>query len=175
MRRKIALLIILAVLALALSSCAGEKLNDGALLYKNDAAGFKVQYPNEWDVSEDGGTVVFTSPLEGSADSFAENISVSVEKDPASSAEEALEAKLGALESEYDSVGTPEKSYPVLAGEKGFAFTVKAEKYGTAYKIYTIISDAGGKQVTLIYSALYAEYDRYALHLSIVKSTVALY
>lgn len=55
-----------------------SQLPENFLIYTNDQAGFKISYPNNWEMIENfgGTTVAFRSPAEDSSDSFKENVNV---------------------------------------------------------------------------------------------------
>lgn len=58
--------------------------NNPTLTYKNDAHGFIVQYPADWQKHEGqpGDTIIvtFTSPLENSQDKFTETFNIGIER-----------------------------------------------------------------------------------------------
>ncbi len=56
------------------------------LTYENEANGYSIQYPEEWQLLEKEslpGTTTFVAPLQGEGDTFRENLSVVVQNLPA--------------------------------------------------------------------------------------------
>lgn len=157
--------------AIAVSAFAIQNFSktgvDKFLTYQSSAHQFKIKYPEKWEKQESQNTlindvVVFLAPKNNSADSFQEQITVSIEDLPKPmSLDEYNQSSINLIKTNFNDVKILEENSKTFANNRGHTVIFDAQDGPKATKIMQTWTLMNNKAYVLTYTAEKSEYSEY--------------
>ena len=157
--------------AIAASAFAIQNLSktgvDKFLTYQSSTHLFTIKYPEKWEKQESqnrliSDVVVFLAPKKNSADSFQEQITVSIEDLPKPmSLDEYNQSSINSIKTNFNDVKILEENSKTFANNRGHTVIFDAQDGQKATKIMQTWTLMNNKAYVLTYTAEKSEYSEY--------------
>jgi serine/threonine protein kinase len=140
---------------------------DKLLTYQSFTHQFKIKYPEKWEKQESQNTlisdvVVFLAPKKNSADSFQEQITVSIEDLPKPmSLDEYNQSSINSIKTNFNDVKILEENAKSFANNRGHTVIFDAQDGQKTTKIMQTWTLMNNKAYVLTYTAEKSEYSEY--------------
>jgi len=172
-KRFVALAVLgLAFLPVSLAGCSSGEPEPGRCYKKQD--GFSIRFPAEWEQKENvmGTAVMALSPAEGEADTFRENVNVTVEKlQSPMDLEKYLELSMANLKKLLAAGQAPEVSDATLGGEKAKRVVYQTTMGPIGVKGALYVAVKGRRGYALTCSATPDSFDAYKARFEEIAGT----
>jgi len=140
---------------------------ENLLTYQSSTHQFKIKYPEKWEKQESQNTlisdvVVFLAPKKNSADSFQEQITVSIEDLPKPmSLDEYNQSSINLIKTNFNDVKILEENSKTFANNRGHTVIFDAQDGQKATQIMQTWTLMNNKAYVLTYTAEKSEYSEY--------------
>jgi serine/threonine protein kinase len=140
---------------------------DKFLTYQSSTHQFKIKYPEKWEKQESQNTlisdvVVFLAPKKNSADSFQEQITVSIEDLPRPmSLDEYNQSSINSIKTNFNDVKILEENSKTFANNRGHTIIFDAQDGPKITKIMQTWTLMNNKAYVLTYTAEKSEYSEH--------------
>jgi len=162
----------LAFLSASLAGCSSQPPEPGR--YYKKADGFSIRFPAEWEQKENvmGSVVIALSPAEGAADTFRENVNVTVESLPSPmTLDEYFNLSMANLKNLLSAGQEPEVSDTTLGGEKAKRVVYQTTMGQIDVKGMLYVAVKGNRGYALTCSATPDSFDAYKARFEEIAGT----